>query len=296
MEGQLQVTDAVTGRADERVVLHPGERRQAVLEVIRSARGQLLLSLFRCDDFKVLDELADAVHRGVKVEVLMSRRAKGWDERLTELANYLVGMGATVHRFADPVIKYHAKYVLADDGPALLASLNLTRKCFDKTVDFMLVTHDAAVVSGIRTLFRTDCQGLTYGLPEGVSERLIVGPERARRQLTDLLSQARRQIRIIDHKIADPAIATLLKLRQSEGVDVEVLGSGSYDGLMPHGKMILVDGALAAIGSIALSAQCMDFRREVAVLVDDPRIVGELQRYFQGLSAGPRSAPRGGVQ
>ena len=35
----------------------------------------------------------------------------------------------------DPVVKYHAKYLVADDGPAVVASLNLTRKCFERTCD-----------------------------------------------------------------------------------------------------------------------------------------------------------------
>ena len=129
----------------ERLVLEPGERRDAVLDVIRGARRELVLSVFRCDDFKILDALADAVHRKVRVRALLTQRAKNWDKRLQDLEVFLDSMGAEVHRYAGAQTKYHAKYIVADDGPALIASLNFTRKCFDKTCDFLVVTHEPAV-------------------------------------------------------------------------------------------------------------------------------------------------------
>ena len=52
--------------------------------------------------------------------------------------------------YTDPVVKYHAKYLVADEGPAIVASLNFTKKCFRKTCDALVVTHDPAVVAGLR--------------------------------------------------------------------------------------------------------------------------------------------------
>jgi hypothetical protein len=54
--------------SDERIYISPSERRQAMLEVIAGAKRRLVLSLFRCNDFGVLDGLASALDRGVKVE------------------------------------------------------------------------------------------------------------------------------------------------------------------------------------------------------------------------------------
>ena len=55
-------------------------------------------------------------------------------------------MGAVVTRYADPVVKYHAKYLVADEATAIVTTLNPTRKCFTRTWDAVLVTHDASVV------------------------------------------------------------------------------------------------------------------------------------------------------
>src|SRR5207249_2843378 len=109
--------------------------------------------------------------------------------------------GATVHAYSDAVVKYHAKYLIADDALAIVASFNFTRKCFEKTCDALVLTDDSAVIAGLRAVMMADRDGRR--LPEDVSPRLILGPERARRQLTALLSQATSSIRLIDAKFSD---------------------------------------------------------------------------------------------
>jgi phosphatidylserine/phosphatidylglycerophosphate/cardiolipin synthase-like enzyme len=267
-------------RPADTIIVAPKQRRDAVLRVIRSARTRLILSVFRCDDLEVLDALAEALRRGVRVEVLITGRAKGWQERLERLWVLLEDMGATLHRYPDPVVKYHAKYIVADKGPALVASLNLTRKCFASTVDFVVITHDPGVVSGLTRLFTVDCGAASAPLPRGLSRRLIIGPDGARRQFTALIQGARRSICLVDPKVTDPAIVELLKAKAKEGVSVSVLSRGGIRGLTPHGKLLIVDGATAVIGSVSLSALSLDFRREVAIVVNDADCLTGLQALF----------------
>ena len=269
----------------DRFVFAPEDRLPAVLAVIGAARKRLLLSLFRCDDFDILDALAAALQRGVKVEVLVTSRAKGWTKRLRELWGVLEGMGAELYRSADPVVKYHAKYIVADDGPALVASLNFTRKCFSSTIDFLVTTSDPVVVTGLRRLFVADSRKPEPARAASFGRRLIVGPEQARREFTRLLERARRSIAIVDPKLTDPAILDLLKVKRSAGVTVTVLGREHVGGLTPHGKMLIVDGAVAVIGSMSLSALSLDFRREAAVIVRDRGQVRRMRQVFERLAA-----------
>jgi phosphatidylserine/phosphatidylglycerophosphate/cardiolipin synthase-like enzyme len=271
---------------DEQVILAIEQRRDAVLRVIGAARKRLLISVFRCTDFPVLDAIAEALQRGVEVRLLLTPRARGWEKRLKELGAYLESMGAQVHPYSDPVVKYHAKYLLADHGPALVGSLNLTAKCFGATCDFILITHDAGVASGLQDLFETDWLAPHSSFPAGITQRLIIGPDRARAQFTALLESAKRSIHIIDHKLNDPALQALLKSKKDQGVDVQVLGQGQLGGLLSHGKLILVDGRAAAFGSMALSALSLDFRREVAVTVEDPRCVRKLKEFYKFVASG----------
>ena len=143
----------------ETLILDPAERKAALLAVIASARRRLVLSLFRCDDFSVLDALAAALERGCQVEAILTKRAKGGKKRLRKLWEALEEMGAVVTRYADPVVKYHAKYLVADEATAVVTTLNPTRKCFSRTWDAVLITQDASVVQGLLTLFRADSAG-----------------------------------------------------------------------------------------------------------------------------------------
>jgi len=277
-----------TRRRTDRVITAPAERRDVVLNTIRHARHRLTLSLFRCTDDEIVLEIARAVDRGVHVDVLVTSRSKG-RKKLRRLWEALETTGAAIHPYADPVVKYHAKYLVADDGPAVVASLNFTRKCFRSTIDALVITHDPAVVDGLCRLQAADREGVP--IPRNLSERLIIGPELARRQLTALIEGARSSIRLIDVKLSDPVLVKLLEARRREGLTVDVHAAKQLNGLQSHGKLMLIDNRIAVIGSLALAALSLDFRREVALVVQDPTAVSVVARLFDSVAAS-ESMPR----
>ena len=274
-----------TAPAKEKLVLDPAERKAALLGVIAGARRRLVLSLFRCDDFSVLDALAAALERGCEVEAILTKRAKGGKKRLKKLWGALEEMGAVVTRYGDPVVKYHAKYLVADESTAIITTLNPTRKCFSRTWDAVLVTQDESVVGGLLTLFRADAAGTPLPSRRPISRRLIVGPERSRAEIRDLIGSARHSIRILDHKLSDPDLVGLLRDRRSEGITVSVIGRHPMGALQPHGKMMIIDEQQAILGSTALSTLSLDFRREVSVIIHQPALVKQLNMAYQLLSA-----------
>ena len=266
----------------DRLVVSVDHRRAALVDVIRNADRQLTVSLFRANDDAVFTELTAAVDRGVSVEVLTTSRAKGGRTKLEKLWSALERTGADVKAYTDPVVKYHAKYLVADDGPAVVTSMNLTRKCLGKTLDAVVVTHDPAVVSGLRRLMAADSSGVP--MPGDLSDRLIVGPERARKQFTALIEQARTSIRLIDAKLSDPDLRSLLKARRASGLRVEIFDGTRVGGRKSHGKIMLIDDARVVVGSLALAAISLDFRREVALVVDEPSAVAEAVELFRTLT------------
>jgi len=282
-----------SGDAVDRIVVDPGDRLPAVLEVIDAARQRLDLSVFRCDEDQVLDALERAVRRGVRVRALMTGRAKGSKKQLKQLRKLLEAIGVDVRRYADVVVRYHAKYVVADDGPAIVASLNFTRKCFESTCDFMLVSGDPALASALRCVFDGDWNGGTFR-PAAETDRLIVGPERARAGFVALIGEAARTIRLVDPKISDPAMLLLLKKREADGIRVDIRGRSGLGPLVAHGKLLMIDDQAAAIGSISLSTLALEFRRELAVVVRDRASLDILDRFWTSLpSADPAVAADG---
>src|SRR5262245_1915945 len=210
-------------RPPDRVVTSVEDRKAAIIEVIRNARQTIALSLFRCNDREIFDELARAVGRGVKVEALITSRAKGGKKKLRKLWEALEQASVTVQPYTEPVVKYHAKYMVADDGPALVASLNFTKKCFAKTCDAVVITYDPAVVHGLTTLIAAD--RARAPLPDSIPRRLVIGPERARLQFTELFQQAKSSIKLIDAKLSDPDLVTLLNARRDAGLTVQAYTS-----------------------------------------------------------------------
>jgi cardiolipin synthase len=269
--------------ARDAVVTAPGDRRDVVVQTIRQARARLVLSLYRCNDRAIFDELTQARARGVQVDVLVTSRSGGGKKRLRKLWRALEETGVSIHPHTDPVVKYHAKYLVADDGPAMVASLNFTRKCFAKTIDAIVVTHDPDVARGLRDLLAADCGHAT--MPDGLSPRLIVGPERARRQFTAIIERASSSIRVIDRKASDPALMTLLQERRAAGLRVELYDAKRLCDLRSHGKIMLVDDRLAVIGGLSLNPMSLDFRREVALTVTEPSAVAEIADLFARVAA-----------
>ena len=260
-----------SGHPVDQLVTAVPERRAAILDVIRRAGSRITLSLFRCNDQAIFRELSAATARGVVVDVLVTSRVKGGQKKIEKLWRALEETGATLRAYTDPVVKYHAKYLVADEGPAIVATLNFTKKCFKKTCDALVVTHDPQVVSGLRALWTADCS--CAPLPADLPERLIVGPERARRQLTALIEQARHSIRLLDAKLSDPDLVSLLNTRRAAGIDVEVFSGKRAGALKSHGKILLIDDCTVVVGSLALAAISLDFRREVAIVVTEPAAV-----------------------
>lgn len=277
------MTPTPRGRPPDRVVTAHADRRSAVVEIIRGARRYIGLSLFRCNDNKIFAELKRATARKVAVDVLVTSRAKGGEKKLEKLWTALEETGASVYPYTDSVVKYHAKYLIADEGPALVSSLNFTRKCFKRTCDAMLVTYDPEIVAGLSDLLEADRKGRP--IRDALPSRLVIGPERARRQIMALFEQARSSIRLIDAKVSDPGLVALLQARRAAGVTVEVYAAKRYLDLSSHGKIMLIDDKLAVIGSLALSALSLDFRREVAVIVEEPSAVAEIEELFRFVAA-----------
>jgi cardiolipin synthase len=273
----------------DRVFITPATRRVAVLDVISRARERLVLSLFRCNDPDVLDGLAAALKRGVKVEALLTNRAAGGRKRLRKLWATLEGMGVQVHRFTGSGAKYHAKYVVADGRIALVMTLNPTRKCFTRSWDFVLETEERAVVRSLATLFALDSTGSRLLPRHRISPRLIIAPEGARSRMGALIASARHSIRVLDHKLSDPEIVALLRERRSKGVEVMVIGHQPIRSIKPHGKLVIIDDTRAVLGSLALSPLSLDSRREVSIVIDAPQVVKPLNSFYEELSkeAGP---------
>lgn len=272
---------ALSSSAGEHLTLDPDDRRASVLSFIRGAAHSLCFTVFRCEDVEVARSLAAARRRGVDVRVLVTNRAKGSKGALKALRKYLARQEVVVTTYAGPLSHYHAKYAVADGERALIGSANYTTECFSTTSDYLVETADTEVVSTLSRLFAHDTStpwdafGVTSASP-----RLIIGPDGSRDRWAALLGSARSNVLIADRKSSDPELEQMLEGPRDRGVRVARAAKRSSNGLRLHGKAVIVDDRLAIIGSQSLSSKSLDLRRELSLILSDPRHVRALQRHI----------------
>jgi cardiolipin synthase A/B len=108
-------------------------------------------------DAVILDHIAAAAGRGVKVRVLCGGRhgISDWDilDTFASLRT-LRRFGVNVHKQKN--LRVHAKLLIVDDERVLLGSMNIDRSAFDLRRELGITITDPSVVARLRETFDTD--------------------------------------------------------------------------------------------------------------------------------------------
>jgi cardiolipin synthase len=108
-------------------------------------------------DAVILERLASAADRGVKVHVLCGGKhgISEWDilDTFASLRT-LRRFGAKVHKQKN--LRVHAKLIIVDDVHALVGSMNIDRSAFDLRRELGITIDDAAAVARLKEVFTTD--------------------------------------------------------------------------------------------------------------------------------------------
>ena len=122
-------------------------------------------------------------------------------------------------------------------------------------------------------------------------QALVVSPENARKRLTEFLKGAKKSLWIYDPKINDSAAVRILEERVQKGVDVRVLGTvgkrakqfkaDRMKSLRLHARVIIRDGRDVFFGSQSLRTAELDSRREVGLIVKNPKVLKSIIATFE---------------
>jgi phosphatidylserine/phosphatidylglycerophosphate/cardiolipin synthase-like enzyme len=257
------------------------------VQAIRKARKRIDVCIFRVDIDEIENALAAAVQRGVRVRAHKAHTNRGGEHRLRKLEQRLLAGGVTVTRTADDLLRYHAKYMVADDVLHVFG-FNFTKLDILKSRSFAVSTRDRKAVNDALRLFEADS---TRQLYTGARSNLVVSPETARGTLAPFVRGAKRDLAIYDAKLTDPMFSKLLRERAKAGVRVRVLGCMKREepdvevrGFKPmrlHVRAIVRDGTRAFVGSQSLRKEELDSRREVGLIVTNPRMSKKLMQVFE---------------
>ena len=264
------------------LIVQPEAGLAPVVRAIKRARRNVDIAVFRADREEIEKALGAAVQRGVKVRVLVAHTNSGGENRLRKLEQRLLEAGATVTRTGDDFVRYHGKFMVADDTLHLFG-FNFTKVDTIKSRSFGVSTRDKSAVREALALFDADCTRQPF-VPKRT--HLVVSPENSREALTAFIKGARRQLLIYDVNVQDRTLIKLLEQQASAGVDVRVIGKckgGKGISVRPlrsmrlHVRAMVRDGARAFVGSQSLRRLELDQRREVGVLITNGVVARQIR-------------------
>ena len=270
-----------------KLIIQPDAGVMPIVQAIRSARKKVDIFIFRFDRDEIEKALGLAVQRGVTVRALIAHTNRGGEARLRKLEQRLLAAGVLVSRTSDDLIRYHAKYIIADSVLHLFG-FNFTKLDIDKSRSFAIATRDVKTVNEATRLFESDIsrQPFTPG-----RSNLVISPDNARTTLASFIRGARKELAIYYAKVHDPAMIKLLKERVAKGVQVRVLGNvkgkeGGIDTrqlatLRLHVRAIVRDGTRAFVGSQSLRKDELENRREVGLIITNPTVARKLLQIFE---------------
>jgi len=268
------------------LMIQPEAGLTPVIHAIQRARKTVDVAVFRQDREEIEKALAAAVQRGVKVRVLVAHTNKRGEDLLRKLEQRLLDAGVTVARTGDDFVRYHGKFMVADDVLHLFG-FNFTKIDTLRSRSFGISTRDKNAVKEALALFEADCTRQVY-VPKRT--HLVVSPENAREQLTTFVKGAKQQLLIYDVNVADPAFVKLLKQKAAAGVEVRVIGKfkgGDAVSVRPlrtmrlHVRAIVRDGSRAFVGSQSLRRLELTQRREVGLLITNRSVAKKIRDTFE---------------
>jgi cardiolipin synthase len=269
------------------LLIQPDDGVAPVLAAIASAKISVDVAVFRLDIKAIVNALGAAVSRGVAVRALVAHTNKGDEQGLRKLEVQLLGVGVTVSRTADDLVRYHGKMMVIDGKTLHVQGFNFTTKDIGNSRSFGIVTTMPALVKEAIALFRADVDRQPY--VEGCAQ-FLVSPINARSRLMTFIAGAKRQLCIYDQHVTDPTMLRLLADRQRAGVDVRIIGrvgakskvtAQKYPGKRLHVRAIIRDESQAFLGSQSLRTLELDRRREVGVVVRDRTAVKRMLETFE---------------
>ncbi len=270
------------------LIVEPDDGIGPILSAIAKAKTGIDIGIFRLDRGDIAKALRAAVDRGVTVRTLIAHTNHGGEKRLRKLEQDLLKTGASVRRTDDDLRRYHNKIMIMDRIALYVLGFNYTVSDVDKSRSFGLVTRKRELVQAALKLFEADSLRLPYSAGP---HAFLVSPINARERLAIFLRGARKQLLVYDPKLTDPKMIRILHERRAAGVSVRILGTvgkrgqglnaEKFPGRRLHVRAIVRDSRQAFMGSQGLRKLELDGRREVGVIVKDPKVVRRMAVIFE---------------
>jgi cardiolipin synthase A/B len=270
-----------------KVIVQPDDGPSSLLSALKNAKESVEVAIFRFDRSDIETALKAAVSKGIRVTALIADVNRGGEKNLRQLEMRFLQAGITVARSAHDLLRYHDKLIIIDRRILFLLSFNFTHLDIDHSRGFGIVTKNAAFVQEAVKLFEADCARRPYST---ASDIFVVSPANSRKVLRMFLERAKKQLLIYDPQISDKEMIGVLKAQAKAGVEIRVIGKiRSHAGVSVrkltkmrlHTRTIIRDARQAFVGSQSLRPAELDSRRELGLIIREPKAVKKLLATFE---------------
>jgi phosphatidylserine/phosphatidylglycerophosphate/cardiolipin synthase-like enzyme len=270
-----------------KLIVQPADGVAPILAAIKAAKTSVEIAIFRFDRKDVEAALKAAAARGVRVTALIAMTSRGGEKSLRALELRFLDAGIIVSRTSGDLSRYHGKYILIDRRVLFVLSFNFTHLDIDHSRGFGIVQTGPLHINEAVKLFKADCTRTKY-TPK--TDTFVVSPANARRVLGTFLKKAKTQLLMYDPAVSDGEMLRILSERAKAGVEVKIIGKvtgkASLDAqklssMRLHTRTIIRDRQEAFVGSQSLRAGELDSRREVGLILREPKIVKKLLETFE---------------
>jgi cardiolipin synthase len=146
-----------TRRERSNVIWCTGSGRDRLAEFIDRATHNLFVENERYQDPVIIERLVRAKRRGVKVHILARPPHKLKKDKLLEAVvglRIMHDVGIKIHKLKH--LRLHAKMLFADNGAAIIGSINLTPGSFDSRRELAIEIRDDHVLNRLHHLVHED--------------------------------------------------------------------------------------------------------------------------------------------
>ncbi|GAC1443074.1 MAG: hypothetical protein NVSMB52_01010 [Chloroflexota bacterium] len=270
------------GFAPTMMDIEPDDGSRHLIRALDRARSAIFVEMYILTDHRVIRALQRASAQGVRVYVMLERHPYGMGLQPEHLADELLASEIMVRWSPPQYLLTHAKTVVIDDRIGIISSANFSRSAFSRNRDLLIFLTRGMEVRDLSALFRADWDRLSVTMTD---PNLIISPDDSRAKITSLIRCARHTLSIYAEEVGDVRTESLLVREAATGVHVRlILAWGQTPSAARyltrggvrvrqlrkpyiHAKMLLVDAALAFVGSENLSTQSLDRNREVGALI-----------------------------
>ncbi|MGA8035307.1 MAG: phospholipase D-like domain-containing protein [Candidatus Acidiferrales bacterium] len=285
------------------LIVLPDDSARPIIEAINAAQKSLRIKMFIFSAPELLNAVIAAKKRGVDVRVMLNPARRDGEKENAASRRKLLASGVKVLDSNPAFGLTHEKSMVVDDEIGFVKSLNWEVKNLTETRDYAVVTTKKHEVAEVIACFEADWSRKKFDA--GEDARMIWCTGNGRERIAKFIDKAKHSIFLQNERYQDAVIIERLVRAALRGVKVRVMArpphklkkeklTESVGGLRTmedvgikihklkhlklHAKMLLADDKRAIIGSINLAPGSFDSRRELAIEVNDKKVIKRIRK------------------